>query len=193
MADKNMLVSQKDSAGTEKYYLSEWSSEFSGRSPEDNPDIETPNPTHTDSITFRMQAGRTLINSRKRQKTPPQATVTTSETLAAAVAAAEAKQAAAKRKLDFPEPTQTNSNKKSKKGHPTQPQHQRPHQSPPQAHSKPTQATTSNPIKSLQRIQLSTSLSSDSEDTDSEDTEKFQRIIPAGRKEGINFDEVRDI
>jgi hypothetical protein len=115
MADKNMLVSQKDSAGTEKYYLSEWSSEFSGRSPEDNPDIETPNPTHTDSITFRMQAGRTLINSRKRQKTPPQATVTTSETLAAAVAAAEAKQAAAKRKLDFPEPTQTNSNKKSKK------------------------------------------------------------------------------
>jgi hypothetical protein len=188
MADKNMLVSQKDSAGTKKYYLSEWSSEFSGRSPEDNPDIETPNPTHTDSITFRMQAGRTLINSRKRQKTPPQATVTTPETLAAAVAVAEAKQAAAKRKLDFPEPTQTNSNKKSKK--------------------RASNATTTSTAASVTpsgpfEANPSDNLESDKEPTanttidisssDSEDTEKFQRIIPAGRKEGTNFDEVRDI
>ncbi len=51
------------------------------------------------------------------------------------------------------------------------------------------------PAKTLDLSQSSSSDYSDSEDTDSEDTpeETFQRIIPAGRKGGTNFDNVRDI
>jgi hypothetical protein len=99
MVKRDMLISQNDSAGIEEYYLSKVSLEFSGRSPEDNPDIEKTNPTYAETSEIRKKEGLTLINSRKQLKPSlSQAAATTPQTGAASVAEAETK---ANRTLDF--------------------------------------------------------------------------------------------
>ena len=183
LVDRDMLTSNFDSAGTEKFYLSEWPLKFVPRSPEDNPDIETTNPTYTRFITLRMQAGRTLMNSRKKPKTPPQATATTS--VAAAVADAEAK---AKRKLELdPQEPEKKSKRKAANANDNL--------------NSNTEPTTK------QTIEIPDSSSSDyeDEDSDSDDTPKqnnnkgfmdeevLDQVIPAAANKGTDFSDIRDM
>jgi hypothetical protein len=185
MVDRDMLTSNFDSAGTEKFYLSEWPLKFIPRSPEDNPDIETTNPTYTYFIILRMQAGRTLMNSRKKPKTPPQATATTSVTLAAAVAGAEAK---AKRKLEL-DP-------------------QEPEKKPKRKAANANDNLNSNTEPTVkQTIEIPDSSSSDYEDEDSDsddtptknnntgfmDEDAFDQILPEAKTKGTDFNNVRDV
>jgi hypothetical protein len=228
MVERDMLISQNDSAGTEKYYLSKVSLEFVGRSPEDIPDIEKTNPTYTVSIEIRKKEGLTLINSRKQLETSPLATSTTPQTGAAAVAEAETK---ANRTLDFnPKKTPSLASavtdaEAAAAAALSPPSKRKPERALKSSFKKRTETMTAYastastaasdtlndpftatpsdslesdeepPAKTIDLSQSSSSDYSDSEDTDSEDTpeETFQRIIPAGRKGGTNFDNVRDI
>jgi hypothetical protein len=178
MVERDMLICKQDTTGTEKYYLSKLPLEIAGRSPEDNPDIEKTNPTYAESIEIRKKEGLTLINSRKQQKaSPSQPATITPLTLADGVA--DAQKEDAKRKLDF----KRNSNKRPKSTASTA--------------SKAQTEVTANSSDSLESdedlSQSSSSDSSDSEDTDPGKTpeEPFKKIIPAARKEGTDFNNVR--
>jgi hypothetical protein len=201
MVERNMLICKRDTTGTEKYYLSKLPLEISGRSPEDNPDIERTNPTYANSIEIRKKAGLTLINSRKHLKaSPSQAATITPLTLAEGVA--EAQKADAKRELNFTNPPQQHSNKRSKTTASI-------------TRTAPTGfiANTSDslesveepPTKPIDLSQSSSSDSSDSEDSDSDDTptknnntgfmeeDVFDQVIPAARNKGTDFNNVRDV
>jgi hypothetical protein len=178
MVERDMLICKQDTTGTEKYYLSKLPLEIAGRSPEDNPDIEKTNPTYAESIEIRKKEGLTLINSRKQQKaSPSQPATITPLTLADGVA--DAQKEDAKRKLDF----KRNSNKRPKSTASTA--------------SKAQTEVTANSSDSLESdedlSQSSSSDSSDSDDTDPGKTpeEPFKKIIPAARKEGTDFNNVR--
>ena len=201
MVERNMLICKRDTTGTEKYYLSKLPLEISGRSPEDNPDIERTNPIYANSIEIRKKAGQTLINSRKQLKaSPSQAATITPLTLAEGVA--EAQKADAKRELNFTNHPQQHSNKRSKTTASI-------------TRTAPTGfiANTSDslesveepPTKPIDLSQSSSSDSSDSEDSDSDDTptknnntgfmdeEVFNQVIPAARNKGTDFNNVRDV
>jgi len=190
MVDRDMLTSNFDSAGTEKYYLSEWPSKFIPRSPEDNPDIKNTNPNYAASITYRVDKGRRLINSRKQQKaSPSQAATITLQTVATGVA--DAKKEEAKRTLHFKGPLQQNSNKRSKTTAFTA------STAPTTFTANPSDSLESDeepPTKPINLSQSSSSASSDPKDTDSEDTtEEFKRIIPEARNKGTDFNNVRAV
>ena len=208
MVERDMLICKQDTTGTEKYYLSKLPLEIAGRSPEDNPDIERTNPTYAASIEIRKKEGLTLINSRKQQKaSPPQAAAVTQQPLAAVIA--DEKKEEAKRTLNFKNPPQQNSNKRSKTTAFTA-------STASITRTAPTgfTANTSDSLESVEEpptksIDLSHSSSSDpsdseESDSDSDDTpnkndigfmdeDVFDQIIPAATNKGTNFNNVSSV
>ena len=203
MVEREILICKKDTTDTEKYYLSELSLEMVGRRPEDNPDIEKTNPIYAATIEIRKKDGQKLINSRKQLKTPPsQAATITPRTLADGVA--DAQKADAKRELDFNNPPQQHSNKRTKTTAAST------RTAPTRFTANPSDSHESDeepPAKPIDLSQSSSSDPSDSEESDSDsddtpnknnntrfmDEDVFDPIIPAAREKGTDFNNAQNV